>query len=226
MKVKHILMTLLVAGSLSAQEREDLNARVILFAEAIQTRGILLANGVKDQANWQTGPGIRLMGQTSMDSPWCWEVAGRFLSNAHMVTNRDISTTAPANVLDVTKTKIRYGYWSLGAGYLIPLGQAADFGVHLEGRGETINPQGNYSTTSGGVGYIDAHTVYFRPWVRMSLDLKIKTGSFRTVLGGDVAAAAIKTDQRVIQPMSQIDSQTMRAMAPTWSGSLYVGFLF
>jgi hypothetical protein len=222
----NILMTLLVAGSLSAQEREEVNARVILFGEAIQTRGILLANGVKDQANWQTGPGIRIMGQVAMDSPWCWEVAGRFLSNARMVTDRDISSTPPANVLNVTKTKIRYGYWSVGGGYLLPLGQAVDFGVHLEGRGETINPQGDYSTTSGGAGYIDAHTVYFRPWVRLSLDLKFKTGSIKTIIGGDVAAAAIKTDQRVIQPMSELDSQTLRALAPTWSGSLYAGFQF
>lgn len=66
----------------------------------------------------------------------------------------------------------------------------------------------------------------FRPWVRLSLDLKLKTGSFRTILGGDVGAAASKTDQRVIQPMSEIDSQTMRAMAPSWAGSLYLGFQF
>jgi hypothetical protein len=226
-KVLSILMALLVAGSLSAQVRaEEVNARVILFGEAIQTSGILLAQGVKDQANFQTGPGLRLMGQTSQDSAWWWELAGRFQSSARMVTNRDISTTPPANVLNVTKTKVYYSYWSAGAGYLIPLGQVADFGIHLEGRGETINPKGEYSTTNGGTGYIDAHTVYFRPWVRLSLDLKIKTGSFTTILGGDAGLAAIKTNQRVILPMSQIDSQTLRSMAPTWSGALYAGFLF
>ena len=228
MKSMSILLTLLVAvGSLAAQGRdEEANARVILFAEASQTSSLLLAQGVKDQANFQTGPGLRIMGQTSQGSPWWWELAGRFQSSARMITNRDISPTPPANVLNVTKTKVYYSYWSLGAGYLIPLGSVADFGLHLEGRGETINPKGEYSTTNGGTGYIDAHTVYFRPWVRLSLDLKIKTGSFTTILGGDAGLAAIKTSQRVILPMSQIDSQTLRSMAPTWSGSVYAGFLF
>lgn len=227
MKSFSILMVLLVSGSLSAQGRSDeANARVILFGEAIQTSGILLGQGVKDQANYQTGPGIRLMGQTSMDSPWYWELAGRFPSSARMVTNRDISPAPPANVLDATKTKVHYSYWSVGAGYLIPLGPVADLGVHLEGRGETINPKGVYSTTNGGTGYIDAHTVYFRPWVRLSLDLKVKTGSFTTLIGGEAGLAAIKTSQRAIMPMSQIDSQTLRAMAPTWSGAVYAGFQF
>ena len=63
MKSFSILMALLVAGSLSAQQRtNDVNARVILFGESVQTSGILLSQGVKDQANYQTGPGIRLMG--------------------------------------------------------------------------------------------------------------------------------------------------------------------
>lgn len=224
MKAFCILMALLVSGTLSAQSPvEEVNARVILFGEAIQTSGVLLAQGVKDQANFQTGPGLRLMGQVAYDSPWYWELAGRFPGSARMVTNRDIGG---GNVLNVTKTKVYYSYWSLGAGYLIPLGSVADFGIHLEGRAETINPKGEYSTTNGGTGYIDAHTVYFRPWVRLSLDLKVKTGSFYTVIGGDAGLATLKSSQQFIVPMSQMDNQTMKAMAPTWSGSLYAGFQF
>jgi len=222
-----ILAAILTTGALCAQGRsEDLSARVILFGEAIQTSGVLLGQGVKDQANVQTGPGIRLMGRTSDDSNWFWELAGRFQSSAHMVTNRDISTAPPANVLDATKVKIYYSYWSVGAGYLFPLGPAADFGVHVEGRGETINPKGDFSTTTGGTGSMDAHTVYFRPWARFSLDFKMKTGSFTTIIGGDAGVALIKTSQRAVMPLSQIDDQTMRSMAPTWSGALYAGIQF
>jgi hypothetical protein len=188
-----ILMALLVAGSLSAQQRtNDVSARVILFGESTQTSGIQLAPGVKDQANYQTGPGIRLMGQFDSDSRWNWELAGRFSSSAHMVTNRDISSAPPANVLDVTKTKINYSYWSVGAGYLLPLGSAVDFGMHVEGRDETINPKGEYTT----------------------------------VFGADAGAALIKTTQKAIVPMSQLDDQTLRAMAPTWSGAVYAGIQF
>lgn len=224
MKSCSILMALVAAGSLSAQQPiNDLKARVILFGESTQTSGILLAQGVKDQANYQTGPGIRLMGQFDVDSRWNWELAGRFSSSAHMVTNRDIGG---GNVLDVTKTKINYSYWSVGAGYLIPLGSAADFGMHLEGRNETINPKGTYSSTLGGTGTIDAHTAYFRPWVRLSLDLKLKTGSVTTIIGAEAGAAAIKTTQKDIVPMSQMDDHTLRALAPTWSGAVYAGIQF
>jgi hypothetical protein len=226
-KFLSILTALMVSGALSAQITESkVNARVILFGEAIQTRSILLAQGVTDQANFQTGPGIRLMGQTTFDSPWYWELAGRFSSKAYMVTNRDIATAPPSNVLDMTKVRIEYSYWSVGAGYLIPLGQAADFGIHLEGRDETINPKGQYSSTGGGTANIDAMTAYFRPWVRLSLDLKLKTGSITTILGGDGSFTPLRTKQQNIMPLSQIDSQTMRALAPTWSASLYAGFQF
>lgn len=227
MKSLSILMALLVSGALSAQSHiNEANARVVLFGEGIQTSGILLGQGIKDQANYQTGVGLRIMGQVSLDSPWYFELSGRFPSSANMVTNRDISSTPPPNVLDATKIKIFYSYLSLGAGYLIPLGNAADFGIHLEGRSETINPKGTYSTTNGGTGYTNSRVAYLRPWVRLSMDLKMKTESFTTIFGGEVGVAAIKANQRTIMPMSQLDDQTMRALAPTWSGAVYVGVQF
>ncbi len=232
MKPQSILMAMLVVGALSAQDSaNNLNARVILFGESIQTRGILLGQGVEDQADRQTGPGLRVMGRFAEGSRWNWELAGRFQSSAHMVTNRVINLppyTAgnPANDLDATKVKVDYSYWSVGAGYVLPVGDSVDFGVHLEGRAETINPKGSYTQTTGGTGYIDAMAVYFRPWVRLSLDGKLRTGSFYTVVGADAGFAGFKTNQRVIPPMQAMDDQTMRAMAPTWSGSIYAGVQF
>ena len=129
-------------------------------------------------------------------------------------------------MLNLTQTKIYYSYWSIGAGYLLPLGQSVDFGMHLEGRNETINPKGTYSTTSGGTSFLDAHTVYFRPWVRLSLDFKLKTGSVTTLIGAEGGVAALRSSQKTIPPMSQIDNQTMQALAPTWSGGLYAGLQF
>lgn len=228
MKSLSILAATLATGALCAQVRpaDDMTARVILFGESTQTSAIELGQGVKDQAAIQTAPGIRFMGRTSDDSPWFWELSGRFSSSANMATNRDISPAPPANVLDATKVKIRYSYWSVGAGYLLPLGPALDFGMHLEGRAETINPSGTFSTTNGGTGSTDAHIVYFRPWARLSLDLKMKTGSYITILGGDAGVAITKTSQKAIVPMSQLDTWTLRAMAPTWSAALYAGIQF
>ena len=157
MKSISILAAILATGALSAQDSSNnLNARIILFAESIQTRGILLGQGVEDKADRQTGPGLRFMGRFAEDSRWNWELAGRFQSSAHMVTNRDIASAPPANILDATRVKVDYSYWSVGAGYVLPVGDNVDLGMHLEGRAETINPKGTYSTTNGGTGYIDA----------------------------------------------------------------------
>jgi hypothetical protein len=223
-----ILAAILATGALSAQgQATDLNARVILFGEAIQTSGILLGPGAEDKANYQTAPGIRLMGRLDDDSRWNWELGGRFPSTAKMVTNRDIAIPpATPNVLNVSQVKVYYSYWTVGAAYLLPLGTAADLGFHLEGRAETINPKGNYSTTSGGTGAMDAHTVYFRPWLRVSLDLKVKVGSYYTLIGADAGVATIKAKQNAIVPMSQLDSQTLKAMAPKTSFSVYAGMQF
>ena len=227
MKSISILAAILATGALSAQDSSNnLNARIILFAESIQTRGILLGQGVEDKADRQTGPGLRFMGRFAEDSRWNWELAGRFQSSAHMVTNRDIASAPPANILDATRVKVDYSYWSVGAGYVLPVGDNVDLGMHLEGRAETINPKGTYSTTNGGTGYIDAMAVYWRPWVRLSLDVKLRTGPCYTVDGADAGFAGFKTNQRVIPPMSQMDDQTMRSMAPTWSGSIYAGVQF
>ena len=54
----------------------------------------------------------------------------------------------------------------------------------------------------------------------------MKTGSITTVIGADAGAALIRTSQKAIVPMSQLDDHTLRAMAPTWSGALYAGIQF
>jgi hypothetical protein len=226
-KALSILTAILVTGSLLAQSRTDgPSARVLLFAESIQTRSILLGQGIEDQADRQAAPGVRFMGQFAAESPWVWELSGRFQSSAHMATDRDIMIPSSPNILDARGVKIHYSYWSVGAGYLLPLSHSVDLGFHLEGRAETINPKGTYTTSLGGAGYVDAHKVYWRPWVRLSLDFRIPTGSVQTVLGGEVAGTPVKTDQNAIVPMPELDQNTARAMAPTWSGAVYAGVQF
>ena len=227
MKPRSILIALLVAGGLAAQQPSDgPMARVILFGESIQTRSILLGPGIQDQADRQAGPGIRLMGQFVADSPWVWELSGRFQSSARMATDRDIMVPSSPNILDARGVKVYYSYWSVGAGYLLPLSHAVDLGLHLEGRAETINPKGTYTTTLGGAGFVDAHKVYWRPWARLSLDVKFRTGSMQTLVGAELAGTPFKTDQKAIDPMPLLDQNTARAMAPTWSGAVYAGIQF
>lgn len=227
MKASNVLLALSLALPLSAQGRGTEGVgRIILFGEVIQTQGILLGQGIRDQADRQVGPGLRLQVSSSWDSRWFAELSARFQSGTAMATNHDISLVPPANILDVTKVQVDYSYWAVGAAYLIPMGASGGFGVHLEGRAETINPKGSYSTTNGGTAQIDAMTVYFRPWVRLSLEGRIKTGRLVTLIGADLGAATTKASQRSIVPMSQMDAPTLRALAPTWSGALYAGVQF
>ena len=227
MKALIFLLAIALSIPLSAQGRVTEGVgRILLFGEAIQTQGILLGQGIKDQADRQTGFGLRLQLNMAGESPWFGELSARFQSGAAMSTNRDISSVPPANILNVTKVQVDYSYWAVGAAYLIPLGASGGFGVHIEGRAETINPKGSYSTTNGGTAQIDAMTVYFRPWVRLSLEGRIKTGSLLTLIGADLGVAATKASQRSIVPMSQMDAPTLRALAPTWSGALYAGVQF
>lgn len=227
MKPRSILIAFLVAGGLAAQQPSDAPmVQVMVLEESIQTRSVLLAQGVEDQADRQAGTGIRLLGQFVADSPWVWELSGRFPSSAHMATDRDIMVPTSPNILDARGVKIYYSYWSVGAGYEVPLGSAVHLGLHLESRAETINPKGTYTTTLGGAGFVDAHKVYWRPWFRLSLDVAFPTGAVKTLLGGEVAATPLKTDQKTIVPMPLLDQNTARAMAPTWSGAVYVGLQF
>lgn len=227
MRPRSILIAFLVAGGLAAQQSSDgPMVQAMVFEESIQTRSILLGQGIEDQADRQAGTGIRLLGQFVADSPWVWELSGRFPSSARMTTDRDIMVPSSPNILNAQGVKIYYSYWSVGGGYLVPLGTSADLGLHLESRAETINPKGTYTTTLGGAGFVDAHKVYWRPWFRLSLDVAFKTGSVKTLLGAEVAGTPLKTEQKTIVPMPLLDQNTARAMAPTWSGAVFAGVQF
>lgn len=227
MKPIRTLAALLLPALLGAQapSREAIGTLVV-FGEVVQTREILLAPGIGDQAARQTGPGLRLLGRIEDHPRWQWELVARFQNSERMVTHHDIASAPPANILDVTQVKVDYSYYGAGAGYLMPLSPATDLGFHLELRAETINPKGSYSTTNGGKALLDAMTVWARPWVRVSLDTAFPVGGVTTVVGGELGVATLRASQHAILPMSQIDRQTLRALAPDWSLGLYAGVRF
>ena len=227
MKPVRTLAAFLLPALLGAQAptRED-PGTLLLFGEVVQTRSILLAPGIGDQAPRQTGPGLRLLGRVQDHPRWHWELVARLQNSERMVTHHDIASAPPANILDVRQVKVDYSYYGVGAGYLLPLSAATDLGFHLEVRAETINPKGSYSTTNGGTALLDAMTVWARPWVRLSLDTTVPVRTVGVVVGGDLGVAGLRATQKAILPMSQIDRQTLRALAPDWSLSLYAGVRF
>jgi hypothetical protein len=218
-KITSILATVLSAGALFAQAPATaLDARIQVFGEAIRPASITVAAGVKDQADSSVGLGIRFMGEFASSRNWYYEIGGKLDSSSNMKLN-----TAG---MDLTDIKVTHSYWSLGVGYLKPLGTNVSLGFHLEGRGELLSAQGAIFSGGNIVGRVDASNTYLRPWARVSLDGTFHMGSLRPYVGVEVAGTPVKTSQTQLQALSTMDNRTLRAMAPQVSGAFYMGLHF
>lgn len=219
MKITSILVTLFSAGALLAQApSSELDARIQVFGELIRPASITVASGIKDQADSSVGVGIRFMGEFASSRNWYYEIGGKLDSSSNMKLN--------ATGLDLTDIKVTHSYWSLGVGYLVPLGTNVSLGFHLEGRGEALSAQG--AIFQGGIitGRVDATNTYLRPWARVSLDGTFRLGSLRPFVGVEAAATPVKTTQTQLVALSSMDNRTLRAMAPQVSGAFYLGLHF
>ena len=219
MKITSALVTVLSAGSLFAQTPvQALDARIQVFGELIRPTSITVQPGTKDQADSSIGVGIRFMGEIASARNWYYEVGGKLDSSSQMALN--------TGAVDLTDIKITHSYWSLGAGYMMPLGSSVSLGFHLEGRGEALSAQGAIFQNGVINGRVDASNTYLRPWVRLSLDGTWRMGSLRPYIGVDVAGTPVKTSQTQLQALSSMDNRTLRAMAPQVAGSFYLGLHF
>ncbi len=218
MKITKVLVTALSAGTLFAQTPTQLDARIQAFGEMIRPTSLTVAAGVKDQAGTSVGFGVRFMGEFASSRNWYYEIGGKLDSSSNLAMN--------SGGVDLTDIKITSSYWSLGVGYLVPLGQNVSLGFHLEGRGEALAAQG--AVFQGGVvtGRVDAGTTYLRPWGRVSLDGTFTMGKLRPYIGVEVAATPLKTTQTQLIALSDMDNRTLRSMAPRVSGALYAGLHF
>jgi len=218
-KITTVLVAALSAGSLFAQTPvQALDARIQVFGELIRPTSITVLAGTKDQADSSVGVGIRFMGEIASARNWYYEVGGKLDSSSQMALN--------TGAVDLTDIKITHSYWSLGAGYLAPLGSNVSLGFHLEGRGEALSAQGAIFQNGVITGRVDASNTYLRPWVRVSLDGSWRMGSLRPYVGVDVSGTPVKTSQTQLQALSSMDNRTLRAMAPQVAGSFYLGLHF
>jgi len=218
-KITTVLVAALSAGSLFAQTPvQALDARIQVFGELIRPTSITVQAGTKDQADRSVGVGIRFMGEIASARNWYYELGGKLDSSSQMALN--------TGAVDLTDIKITHSYWSLGAGYLQPLGSNVSLGFHLEGRGEALSAQGAIFQNGVITGRVDASNTYLRPWVRVSLDGSWRMGSLRPYVGVDVSGTPVKTSQTQLQALSSMDNRTLRAMAPQVAGSFYVGLHF
>jgi hypothetical protein len=219
-KIAMILVTALSATGMFAQApAENLGARIQVYGEAIQPRSLSMIGGVSDKAGSSVGVGFRFMGEIASARCWYYEVGGKLDSSSNFKLNDGVN--------DLTDMKFTHSYWSLGLGYLAPLGSSVSLGFHLEGRGETLSCQGTYFKGPVPSGTVDAGNSFLRPWFRVSLDGSWHMGSLNPYVGVEVAATPVRTTQTVlVTSPSDMDNRTLRSMAPQADAAVYFGLQF
>jgi hypothetical protein len=186
----------------------------------IRPAEITLTPGTTDQPKRSAGFGARFMGEIASARNFYYEIGGKLDSSSNMTYNQ-------AGV-DLTDIRITSSYWSVGMGYLMPLGPLS-LGFHLEGRGEALSATGSiFSTTTGlATGSVNTSTTYLRPWGRVSLDGTFRLGAIRPFVGLDVSATPLKNTQTApLTNPATMDNRTLRSLAPTLAAGVYVGLHF
>ena len=225
MKITSLLIMVLAAGSLAAQEPAGLDKRLQVFAEVSVPTEIDMAPGTADKPKEAVGVGFRFLGEIAGVPGLYYEFGGMFDSSSEFGFNGATS----GGTLDLTHAKYTNSYWSLGAAYLWKLGKSGSFGLHLEGRGEYLRLQGEVSGSSLSTTpqALDHSTTYLRPWVRASADVTFSPGkAVRPFVGLDGSFALLKTDQTRVPDYTNLDDRTVKSLAPRYAGAVYAGVRF
>jgi hypothetical protein len=234
-KTLTLLAAVLVTGTLGAQSSAALSEkRVQIFGEFSRPRQFILAqpNGdVKDQAAAQTGLGLRFMAELPRTSNWFFEFGGKLESSSRLGFKQTVPMASPNPAISINSTDvaIHYSYWEIGGAYLWDLSGGFAFGAHLDLRSETLSAQGQLTVlpaTYTGGGTVDQRATLMRPWVRFSGDYTFKAGGTSPFFGADVAFTPIRSSQNAVVPFVGLDDRTMKAMAPQFAASLYLGLRF
>lgn len=232
MKITSILIMVLAAGTLAAQDEPRLDARFQMFAELAWPSQITVAQAgggdIKDQPNRQTGIGFRFLGEIAPAPNFYYELGGMFDASSHFT----YAGTAPGGAtLDMTDCKLTNSYFSLGMAYMPKVGDNVTFGIHLEARGEYLRVQGGVTSNAlGGTVQQDDSTTYLVPWARGSFDYTFgpPSKSIRPFLGVEGGWAILRTSQTRVPDWTagNLDDRTVKSLAPHYSGAVYAGLRF
>ena len=110
MKISNILIMVLAAGALSAEDSPALDARIQMFVEQSRPAQVVVTQtpGVfKDQPGNQTGVGFRFMGELASAPGFYYELGGKLDSSSNFSSN--------STIINLTDVKVTDNYWSLGA---------------------------------------------------------------------------------------------------------------
>jgi hypothetical protein len=224
-----ILIMVMAAGTLSAQDASALDARIPVFVERYRPAEIVVAQTpgqTRDQPAWQNGVGVRFLGEIASAPGFYYELGGMLDGSSKFSLNGTLPDGSTLNLSDV---KVADSYWSLGAAYLAKIGTNGSLGLHLEGRGEALSIQGQVtSNLLTAPAALSSSTTYLRPWVRASADYTFSHigTSAHPYLGVDGSVALVKTSQTQVPDFTNMDTRTLRALAPKFAFAVYGGLRF
>ena len=223
MKISNILIMVLAAGALSAEDSPALDARIQMFVEQSRPAQVVVTQtpGVfKDQPGNQTGVGFRFMGELASAPGFYYELGGKLDSSSNFSSN--------STIINLTDVKVTDNYWSLGAAYMFKAGPSGSLGLHLEARGETLSIQGqaNYSGLPAPV-QLNHSVSFLRPWVRASADYTFSTiGETRHPFVGVDGAYALTNTSQPLPNLLNVDNRMLQSLAPKFALACYVGMRF
>ena len=236
MKTLTLLAAALVTCTLGAQAPSTpAEKRIQIFGEYSRPKEFVLAqpNGdVRDQAATQAAGGLRLMGELPGTDNWFFEFGGKLESSSRLGFKQNFVMPLPAVPVYINSTdvNIKYSYWEIGGAYLWDLGGGIAFGAHLDLRSETLSAMGQIvvgpTPPYTGSGTVDQRATMMRPWARFSIDFAFKNSGVDPYLGADVAFTPIRSSQNQVVPFANLDDRSLKAMAPQFGASVYLGLRF
>lgn len=228
MKTTILAATLMAPALFGQSYGQALEGRVEVIGELTRPRQFTVAQtssgDVHDRAGYHKySGGIRLLGEVPGTQGWFYTLGGKLESSSKLAVN---GTIAPGVTLDTRDVSIRYSYWMAGVSRLVDFGSGFTFGGHGELRGEAISAVGKVVASPTGSGDVNQSTTYLRPWLRASIDWTWRRQGMSPYLGFDIGLPLIRQTQSRVVPLTNIDSNTLKAMAPASSANVYAGLRF
>jgi len=231
MRIKFILAILAAQVSLFAQGySRPLDLRFQVGAEKTRPYESLFYRTSEfdyiSQADFQTGPLIRMLGELPVGRGFYYELGGRPETNSRLDFNTDIDGT----YIDTQDVKIYYSYFSFGVGAMYNWNFGLSMGAHLEGRVERIISTGPLYESGNLLNPMpmDGRVSYTRPWGRVNMDFTFNNhGRVRPFIGVEAAYPILTREQKHTWSRGVMqEKRFMESIAPRGSIAAYLGFRF